>query len=82
MSDREDRGRERQRSDSRNRGGDRAGSRDEWGAGGERDAQTTSLLVRNLSYNVRGDEIKRLCARFGEIRDVYLPQVRSYRIVV
>jgi RNA recognition motif-containing protein len=36
---------------------------------------TTSLLVRNLSFQIRSDELKRLFGKYGEIRDVYLPTV-------
>jgi RNA recognition motif-containing protein len=49
---------------------DRSRSRDSRAEGA-----TTSLLIRNLSYRVRADEIRRLMIRYGEVRDVYLPQV-------
>jgi len=39
----------------------------------ERQGSTCSLLVRNLSYNVRSEEIKRIMVRYGEVRDVYIP---------
>ena len=58
----------------RERGGDRdrrSQSRGSRPDGGE----TTSLLIRNLSYRVRADEIRRLMVRYGEVRDVYIPQV-------
>ena len=58
-----DRGRERDRERSQSRG-----SRPDGG-------ETTSLLIRNLSYRVRADEIRRLMVRYGEVRDVYIPQV-------
>ncbi len=51
-------------------GGDRGGDRGE-----DRQGSTCSLLVRNLSYRVRADEIKRIMTRYGEVRDVYIPQV-------
>lgn len=35
--------------------------------------ETCSLLVRNLSYNVRPDEIRRIFIRYGDVRDVYIP---------
>lgn len=34
----------------------------------------TSLLVRNISYNVRAEELRSLFNRYGEVRDVYIPQ--------
>jgi hypothetical protein len=62
-----DRGGERDRDDGR--GGDRE-------RGGERTSGTTcSLLVRNISYRVRADELKEVFGRYGEVRDVYIPQV-------
>ena len=36
---------------------------------------TTSLLVRNVSYRVRPDELKRIFSRYGDVRDVYIPEV-------
>jgi RNA recognition motif-containing protein len=36
------------------------------------------LLVRNLSYRVRADEIRRIFTRYGDIRDVYIPQVGAF----
>lgn len=41
----------------------------------DRNTETCSLLVRNLSYNVRPEEIRRIFIRYGEIRDVYIPTV-------
>lgn len=79
--DRSDRGRERERSDSRGKnnssanGRPRADSRDRGGGGGERQGSTTSLLVRNLSYKVRAEDIRNLMVKYGEVRDVYIPQV-------
>jgi len=35
---------------------------------------TTSLLVRNVSYRVRPDELKRIFSRYGDVRDVYIPE--------
>lgn len=32
-----------------------------------------SLLVRNLSYRVTSDEIRRMMTKYGEVRDVYIP---------
>lgn len=57
--------RERGRRDSR----ERDSSRDR--------GATTSLLVRNLSYRVRPDEIRRIMSKHGEVRDVYIPQVTN-----
>ena len=62
-----DRGRERDRERSQSRG-----SRPDGG-------ETTSLLIRNLSYRVRADEIRRLMVRYGEVRDVYIPQVSGIK---
>ena len=64
---------------------DKSQSRERSGSNGDkpvadRDATTTSLLVRNLSYRVRADEIRRVFSRYGEIRDVYLPEVRIFSI--
>lgn len=77
-----ERGRDhRERSDSRrrperhedDRGGERGGDR---ARGGDRSSGSlTSLLVRNLSFNLRADEIRRIFSRYGDIRDVYIPQV-------
>jgi len=68
--DRSDRDRGDSRADSR---GDDKGSRSRDDPNG-----TTSLLVRNLSYRVRADEIRRLFVRYGDIRDVYIPQVTNF----
>ena len=38
---------------------------------------STSLLVRNLSYQVRADELRKAFSKYGEVRDVYLPQVST-----
>merc|ERR1712216_899106 len=35
--------------------------------------QSTSLLVRNLSYHTRVDDIKEQFGEYGGIRDVYIP---------
>lgn len=32
-----------------------------------------SLLVRNLTFRTRVDDVKRLFTEFGDVRDVYLP---------
>lgn len=32
-----------------------------------------SLLVRNLTFRTRVDDVKRLFTDFGDVRDVYLP---------
>jgi RNA recognition motif-containing protein len=42
---------------------------------------TSSLLVRNLSFQVRADELKRLFGKYGEIRDVYLPTVSCFSLL-
>ena len=67
-----DRGRERDNRDNNNNNRERSQSRGSKPGGGE----TTSLLIRNLSYRVRADEIRRLMVRYGEVRDVYIPQVK------
>lgn len=79
-----DRGRGRSNSRDRRDGG-RDGGRDrdydrDGGRGGGRDSGrdasgTVSLLVRNLSYRVTADEIRRIFSRYGETRDVYIPVV-------
>eukprot|EP00596_Hydrurales_sp_CCMP1899_P007675 CAMPEP_0119038854 /NCGR_PEP_ID=MMETSP1177-20130426/8022_1 /TAXON_ID=2985 /ORGANISM="Ochromonas sp, Strain CCMP1899" /LENGTH=198 /DNA_ID=CAMNT_0007001967 /DNA_START=91 /DNA_END=684 /DNA_ORIENTATION=+ len=71
------------------RGGDRDRDDDRDGDRGDRDGDrprrvdnrpedvnrgSTSLLVRNLAYDVRSDEIKRMMEEFGDVRDVYIPQ--------
>ena len=56
------RGRSRSRSRSRNRSRDR-----------DTNGQKKSLLVKNLSEDVRGDELKTLMSQHGEVRDVYIP---------
>jgi RNA recognition motif-containing protein len=83
--ERGERGRERERSDSRGKGDsssrapERAVSRER---GEERQESTCSLLVRNLSYNIRADDIKHLCSKYGEIRDVYIPQVIFLKLII
>lgn len=32
-----------------------------------------SLLVRNLTFRTRVDDVKRIFTDFGDVRDVYLP---------
>lgn len=32
-----------------------------------------SLLVRNLTFRTRVDDVKRIFGDFGDVRDVYLP---------
>eukprot|EP01038_Epipyxis_sp_PR26KG_P004978 gene4978-6961_t len=43
----------------------------------ERESRTTgttcSLLVRNLSYTIRAEEIKKIMNKYGDVRDVYIP---------
>lgn len=34
---------------------------------------SSSLLVRNLSYRIRAEEIRRMMERYGDVRDVYIP---------
>lgn len=58
----------------RDRGGDRGGDRSRTRRGGG-EQMSTSLLVRNLSFHVRTDELKRLFNKYGEVRDVYIPEV-------
>lgn len=73
MADRE----EREHHEERDRGASppRRGDDDRREAPRERGGETCSLLVRNLSYNVRPEEIKRIFIRYGDIRDVYIPTV-------
>eukprot|EP00624_Nannochloropsis_granulata_P005747 evm.model.NODE_40933_length_5212_cov_14.053722.1 len=54
-----DRGRDR-RSRSRDRGGDRREKR-------------VSLLVRNLAFDTRVEDIRRLFDKYGDVKDVYIP---------
>lgn len=76
--DRRDDGRDR-RDDGRDRRDGGAPTRDGGRDGPTRDGgATTSLLVRNLSYRVTADEIRRLFTRYGDVRDVYIPQVHYY----
>lgn len=56
-----DRGRDRDRDRSRSR--DRNSDPE----------SSSSLLVRNLSYNITSSDIRRLMEKYGEIRDVYIP---------
>lgn len=77
-----DRGRARSNSRDRNDRGDSRGDsradrsdRDDKASTRDGPEATTSLLVRNLSYRVRADEIRRIFVRYGDIRDVYIPQV-------
>lgn len=68
MSRDRDRGRGgygRDESRERDRGGDRG--RDS-GVPGK-----VSLLVRNLTFRTRMDDVKRIFTDFGDVRDVYLP---------
>lgn len=73
----DDRGRERGARDGGrgDRSDERSRSRTRRGRGGG-EQMTTSLLVRNLSFHVRGDELKRLFSKHGEVRDVYIPEVK------
>lgn len=78
-----ERGRDRERSESRRRAdrhddrGERGGDRNDRGSrGGDRSSGSiTSLLVRNLSFNIRADEIRKVFSRHGDVRDVYIPTV-------
>ena len=76
---------EREHEEDRGREDDRGASpprRDEDRRDAPRDkrdgGETCSLLVRNLSYNVRPDEIRRIFIRYGDIRDVYIPTVSAF----
>ena len=60
--EREGRSREGRNSEGRNREG-----RDE--------KATCSLLVRNISYRVSVYELKEICSKYGEVKDVYIPTV-------
>jgi RNA recognition motif-containing protein len=82
--DNEERRSEGDRADDRHNEESNRDDRDERDRGegeGERDRKhegpTTSLLVRNLNFNLRADELKKLFAEFGEIRDVYIPMVKQ-----
>lgn len=55
------------REDSRDRDRDRDRGRDS-GVPGK-----VSLLVRNLTFRTRVDDVKRIFTDFGDVRDVYLP---------
>eukprot|EP00118_Oscarella_pearsei_P022607 m.264017 g.264017 ORF g.264017 m.264017 type:complete len:68 (+) comp40462_c1_seq24:61-264(+) len=33
----------------------------------------TSLYIRNLSYNTRPEEIRRMFGKYGPVTDVYIP---------
>ncbi|CAN0423891.1 unnamed protein product [Ectocarpus sp. 13 AM-2016] len=54
------------RDDSRDR--DRGGDR-----GRDSGPGKVSLLVRNLTFRTRVDDVKRIFTDFGDVRDVYLP---------
>ncbi|CAM9255475.1 unnamed protein product, partial [Heterosigma akashiwo] len=41
--------------------------------GGGRRSEGSSILVRNLSYRTRSDDLKYVFGKFGELRDVYIP---------
>jgi RNA recognition motif-containing protein len=44
---------------------------------GEKKAEeTTSLLVRNVPYGTRPDDLRELFSKYGEIKDIYIPMVR------
>ena len=34
---------------------------------------TKSLLVKNLSFEVRSDDLRKLFEKYGEVRDIYIP---------
>lgn len=65
----------------RGRGGygrDESRERDRGGGGGDRGRDAgvpgkVSLLVRNLTFRTRVDDVKRIFTDFGDVRDVYLP---------
>ena len=40
----------------------------------DRDTRSKSLLVRNLRYETETEEVRRVFEKFGDVRDVYLPQ--------
>lgn len=67
------RGRSRSRSPPRGYGG----SRDRGGGGnyGERARPTgTSMMVRNLPRDIRAEDLRYACEKYGRVRDVYLPR--------
>mmetsp|Transcript_19346 Transcript_19346/g.27810 ORF Transcript_19346/g.27810 Transcript_19346/m.27810 type:complete len:178 (+) Transcript_19346:50-583(+) len=37
------------------------------------ETSASSLLVRNISYNVSSSEIRRMFEKYGDVRDVYIP---------
>jgi RNA recognition motif-containing protein len=56
--------------------------RGEEGRDRKHEGPTTSLLVRNLNFNLRADELKKLFGEFGDIRDVYIPMVKRFLLIV
>lgn len=59
----------------RGRGGyGRDESRERYGGGGGgREQGKVSLLVRNLTFRTRTEDVKHIFTDFGDVRDVYLP---------
>ncbi len=68
-----------QRYDRTDRGDDEnnEGNREGEGNEGEKKAEeTTSLLIRNVPYGTRPDDLRELFSKYGEIKDIYIPMVR------
>ena len=70
---------DRKRKSHGDRDRDRSHSRTRRGNG---EQMTTSLLVRNLSFNIRPSELKRLFSKHGEVRDVYIPEVSLFNYYI
>eukprot|EP00640_Fibrocapsa_japonica_P004485 CAMPEP_0113944974 /NCGR_PEP_ID=MMETSP1339-20121228/38407_1 /TAXON_ID=94617 /ORGANISM="Fibrocapsa japonica" /LENGTH=127 /DNA_ID=CAMNT_0000950353 /DNA_START=31 /DNA_END=410 /DNA_ORIENTATION=- /assembly_acc=CAM_ASM_000762 len=43
------------------------------GGGSSRGPDGVSLLVRNISYRTRAEDLRYIFSKYGDIRDVYLP---------
>ena len=52
-----------------NRGRDRSRDR----SNDRNSESSSSLLVRNLSYNIHQSDIRRLMEKYGDVKDVYIP---------
>lgn len=57
----------------RGRGGYREDSRERDRGGRDSGPEKVSLLVRNLTFRTRPEDVRRIFSDFGDIRDVYLP---------
>jgi RNA recognition motif-containing protein len=74
--DLEDRNERNSRRDDNERG-DR---RDDYDRRDRREANRDppSLLVRNLSFKIRSDDLREAFSKFGKVRDVYIPEVSFF----